>query len=69
MFFFGFNLTLILGDFEMIQRNVNCNFLFDYIENNQMILNAVSFEEIQSYLGLELENYSRYDDNRYLMLI
>ena len=69
MFFFGFNLTLILGDFEMIQRNVNCNFLFDYIENNQMILNAVSFEEIQGYLGIESENYSRYDDNRYLILI
>jgi hypothetical protein len=52
-----------------IKRNANCNFLFDYIENNEVVLIGVSFETIQDYLGIESENYSNYDDNRYLMII
>lgn len=55
-------------DFQII-RSVNCNYLFNLISDNKVIMENVPFELIQDYFGIVPENYSNIDDNHYLMLI
>lgn len=57
-----------MSDFKII-RSVNCNFLFNLISDNKVILENVSFEVIQNRLGIISEDYSKHDDGRYMLMI
>lgn len=52
-----------------ITRNAFHPYLFDLTTDSGPPLVGVEFEEIQKRLGIEPENYSRIDDNRYLMIV
>lgn len=52
-----------------IVRNGAFPYLFNLTVDNNTVLTAVAFEEVQEFLGVEPENYSKIDDNRFLMII